>query len=399
MLSAVVAAALPVLYGIVFNKPWPARARIWWQCACACAETSGSIRWCLEDVSLPATRDLTNALPASANRLLVMLSGTHRGTSSSWSSLHKHLVKPLHADLMLVISATFHAAMARADKGASAQARSWLLDRARFVVPVPEYADWGEALDQMEWAALPEGAAARRQPTTWRARVAKLPCPWENNFGIVLNFSCVGSKKEVRDASLVGSGAIVATYRWAAKQFILKNGLLDRYDWFVFTRIETYMLCPMQLPAPLLVSGQSRRLVLVPHHQTYPAALTSPRNSMYDRFSLSSAESVIDYLTTMERIVTGELGQPSHAFYTKQPERVQRAALRASCVRVAAMPGTMFLSKAMGHQPGVNSDRSTWGHCNYVPTRWKPQLRHTGVCAKYLYELETANRSCALRAF
>ena len=78
------------------------------------------------------------------------------GPASTNTSLR---VAPLDADLMLVISARFLEQMERAPNvSVSGQARRWLLNIATYVVPVPEYDDWGDVLDLME-----------RHATRWRA--------------------------------------------------------------------------------------------------------------------------------------------------------------------------------------------------------------------------------------
>ena len=214
-------------------------------------------------------------------------------------------------------------------------------------------------------------------------------------WGAVRNLSCVGSDgRTTVDERAHGSGAIVGTYRWFAKRAILMRGLLTRYDWFVFTRTEVFMLCPLRLPMRLLAT--ERRVVLVPRTAESALPLWHPRTDVYDRFALCSADSVLPYLTTIERVVTGEASSAAHAFYTRQPERMQRAALRAACVRVVYMPRTVFLCKAAeGH--GMNRDISTWGNCDprRLPTRWRPLLQGFGVCSKYSDELAEANRTCA----
>ncbi len=221
----------------------------WIDCVCGCAGRMAPARcWASERVS--ADDAVVAAVDASTSRrrestgplgrLLVILAGSLRGSPSTWASLYRELIRPNRADTMLVLSATLlaelrshpHGGAARNESARArriAHARHWLLDRARHVVEVPEFADWGDALDLMHAQAQRDAGVARPSAPSWREHAAALPCPSDVSWGGVRNFRCraEGARATAERASF-SSGAIVATYRWYAKRAIIERRLLGR---------------------------------------------------------------------------------------------------------------------------------------------------------------------------
>jgi len=149
-------------------------------------------------IHVPSPFSVTRRL----NRTLVILNGSPRGGEKAWNSLYTQVLDMNHADLALAF-------------GESSNRNSSLYSRAKYTWEFPEYEDWGGALDQIG--------------TGWRR--------WANKSNIMGGVN--GTK---------GSGAIIMYVRWFVKEQLQREpGLLDQYDWFVYTRSDHYYLCPHDL--------------------------------------------------------------------------------------------------------------------------------------------------------
>nr|QBK86968.1 MAG: hypothetical protein LCMAC103_03100 [Marseillevirus LCMAC103] len=139
-------------------------------------------------------------------RVLVCVLGNLRGSPVAWNSLLEHVVAPNNADLALCYHNT-------GDGGE--EENTVLYKAAKYRWRVPEFSDWGVALD---------GVA--KGETAWRK---VLPMPgilWGGVF---------------RDgARLKGSGAIIYFFRHCLKGRLLAHKLHEAYDAFVITRADHF---------------------------------------------------------------------------------------------------------------------------------------------------------------
>ena len=80
----------------------------------------------------------------AAPRVLVILTGTARGGAATWRALHRNVLEPSGAALMLVVSQPWLRAMQNEPNHTASlrAARALLLDPATYVVGVPEFTSW-----------------------------------------------------------------------------------------------------------------------------------------------------------------------------------------------------------------------------------------------------------------
>ena len=158
----------------------------------------------------------------------------------------RNLLQPARADLMLVISQVWLDQM-QSNRSATFDAdRANLLNKAKFVVGVHEYDHWDEALDEMEREGRSAHVGEEALPS-WRIRLRALDCP---NRGEALGGLVAGPTVQCRDmlalrsgSRFQGSAAIVGFYRWRAKRALQERRLIERYDAFVYTRVDIFFLC------------------------------------------------------------------------------------------------------------------------------------------------------------
>jgi hypothetical protein len=194
-----------------------------------------------------------------SRRLLICVIGSIRGGPIAWKSLLDMVVQPLEAHLAILGRQTH-------------PDQSILFDRAQYTWDdVPEYDDWGEALDMF---ASPQ--------IQWRAFAAR-----NNRSGL-----WGGAKLSGGTRRLAGSGAII---------FVLRQYLLERlqfvsgqYKQVMLTRSDHFYACPHpRLPAGRIwvpsgedyVPTAQARLELgtalplrcvTERHVVFPAALAAP---------------------------------------------------------------------------------------------------------------------------
>ena len=306
---------------------------------------------------------------------------------------------------MIVMPAPFIERMREASKNGSSSSSAFraseereaarlLLRPARFVVAVPERADWASALDEMAAAAPDE--RGRRFGSEWRQRITQLPCPQAGVFGGVRE-EHVHCDEHARDArgsrrmAAQGSGAIIGTYRWYAKRELARRRLHAAFDYFVYTRPDYYLLCTLPLPLPLLRSygGRDANVAMVPQGEDWGPGLN-------DRLIVCTARSVDTCLTTIEAWV---LGARSHPFlWMLQNERLLRASLVAACVRLVRLPAAGLLAMSERYDGRHNGDFSRWSRCrvNATSPLHAPLARHR-LCAKYGERpLIAARKTCGM---
>ena len=238
------------------------------ECATTCAAVGLPRSRCFQgdDLSyLPRDAFISNATltaPYGAGaadrppRMLVILGGGRRGGPAAWGTVHTHILDRYTADLMVVLPQPFIEWMRHNHTSPSRVANQLLLKRAKHVVAVPEFDDWADVYDLME-ADMRSRTPSHKWPLPWRARL--------NQYG-----SCAPPKSGhcIRPPRL-DLGIIVSAYRWYAKRAVMDLQLSTAYEWFMYTRTDMYIYCPLQLP-PLALRSE-RRVMFVPQGEDYGA--------------------------------------------------------------------------------------------------------------------------------
>lgn len=272
-------------------------------------------------------------------RILVILWGSLRGSPESWSSLSSLLFDRLNTTLMLVLPEPLTVALERESAYSTRldAFRGLLWRRASHVVPVPEPSNWATELDRIT--------------PSWRGR--NITCPqtsWETNpLGGVSDVACrvsrcamCATRAAMRAACPMctnvtsldrwaGSAAIVGMYRWHAKRALLGRGLLD-FDWFLYARTDSMLLCALRLPSERFLAGQPKTaggVAIAPQGEDW--------GGLTDRMLVASRAAILPALTTLERWAVGNASLASNA------ETQLRMSLHAACVRVLRVPRTTFV--------------------------------------------------------
>lgn len=394
----------------------------------------------------------TSTATAPLGRVLLTVSGSLRGAPLSWHSLSTMLLHRLHlAALMLVVAEPMAVALAGAKRMGSNNASSpaaqfyeLVARHAIHLVSVPEYADYGDALDLMQRTSLDDGeakgTAAGSSIGSWRER--PIVCPFASYvaspLGGVLNATCVDALNHKQAAAVAaaspsrprqplkstGSAAIVGVYRWYAKRALIEYGLLDKYDWFIYTRTDLHFMCAPLFPRhgllqQALEETRSRGgVAIVPVGEDW--------DGLMERFIVASRGAILPALTTLEHWVHGR-----DKLARNSEEQLKRS-LRRACVRVLRVPRTSFVlqrtsTTLVGRRrktrrknfalPTFERVRSNWGSCMHaashvdvlafgMPNRWglRPlpvptELDQAGVCPKYAAAWWLANRTCSNQTF
>ena len=161
--------------------------------------------------------------------VLVILIGQGRGGEYAWKSLKKNVLEPLHADL-----ATYFTAESKSDMLQSMARYSWQL---------PEYDDWGVAMDKMS-------SECEVNPGQWR-KLCEIP-------GIML-----GGVNGCGDGGS-GSGGILLAFRHAVSQKLTELALWEKYKYFILTRADHVYLCTHPNP-----STMDQGSIWVPEGESY----------------------------------------------------------------------------------------------------------------------------------
>ena len=436
----------------------------------------------------------TSADARLGGRVLAIVSGSLRGAPVSWESLHTNLLANQRAALLLVIAEPMAMALQTAAAAAAARPVSGaagltsphatqsseypaalrtaeaaahfhqhLGRHALHIVSVPEYDDYGEALDLIARSRLSDGEAYDTASPTipWRERPVDCPGAWwvASPLGGVRNATClraasvqqqrqpqqpmppgqprsaVAHHAEREPLKSTGSAAIVGVYRWYAKRALLERGLLDAYDWFIYTRTDLHILCVPALPRGDVLqlalkearklqqrrgwqSGGNGGVAIVPDGEDW--------GGLMERLVVASGRAILPALTTLEHWVLGR------AKLAHNSETQLRWSLRRACVPVLRVPRTAFVvqrvaddgarrrrrqrgSRRADALPAFERARSNWGGCMHaashidvhafgMPVRWglRPvavpsEMAAAGVCPKYAAGWWLANRTCTAR--
>jgi hypothetical protein len=364
-------------------------------------------------------------------RVLVMLAGSLRGTEHSWTTIIERLILPHRATLMMILAEPLVQALPRNSKDVtdSAFRRAVLLfythlgRHARHMAIVPEFTDWADALD-----LISANGSSSRAVVPWRNRTIRCPrTHWEPSpLGGVYNLNCRQRQNTNRgwcsadcyepDSQMArvsgnvsalpssGSSAIVGVYRWFAKRMLLQQGLLPKFDWFVYTRTDAYYLCELWLPIRSILEAAMRAeepLAIVPVGEDW--------GGLSERFLVASRAAIVPALSTLEAWVAG------HAPLANNPELQLLLALRAACVRVLRVPRTAFVvqpARGRGrHRPTAASatferEQSNWGGCMHAPSaadtatfrlpaiRAPEMMMNLSLCPKYAAAWFLADTTC-----
>tara|TARA_Y100000389_G_scaffold41693_1_gene36401 strand:+ start:9665 stop:11401 length:1737 start_codon:yes stop_codon:yes gene_type:complete len=165
--------------------------------------------------SLPNIIHIDNSLKTVEETIkqpktLVVLHGNSRGSEVAWQSLYNRVLKPLNADLALVLP-----------KG---EEKNSLYERAKYIKLIDEYDDWGDCIDEI----LQEENMEPNIILNWRNILLK------NEYTGL--WGCV--KKD--NKKLTGSGAIGFCHRYYMRKLIIDNQLDKKYDRFIIGRTDTY---------------------------------------------------------------------------------------------------------------------------------------------------------------
>lgn len=293
---------------------------------------------------------------------LVCLIGNLRGGPEVWSTLIRHVLEPLPADLGILGEQTH-------------REQTVLYAAARFVWHnIPEHHDWGEALD-----------AFSGPPHEWRT------------FAALNNRSGLWGPAKLANRTLGGSGAII---------FVLRMYLLERlatvkhkYAQIMVTRSDHYYLCDH----PSLPVGS----VWVPRGEDYPP-FPSLRNQFKSSFSWQHciSERHVVFPSDLAVRVLAVLPWLLHARtlhtavdvsdgFWPNPECAIGSFWHAHGIRqrVRRYPRPMFTA----HRPRV--DNTSWGRrgvaaCAHVNKRVLRSAHSTSLQPKYCSEHAMAERGC-----
>ncbi len=259
----------------------------------------------------------------SLNRTLVILNGSPRGGEEAWNSMYIQVLDMNHADLALAF-------------GESSNKNSSLYSRAKYIWEFPEYEEWGTALDQIG--------------TGWRR--------WANISNIM------GGVKDTK-----GSGAIIMYIRWFVKRQLQREpGLLDQYDWFVYTRSDHYYLCPHDLQP----FKQDPHSLYVPRGEEWHGY--TDRHLVAPRALIIRALSIVD-----------DVAQNREILEDKNVESLIKRRWQGMNLSVVSFNRMMFTC-------AVTGDMTRWRRANIAVT--PTAIRALGIALKYPGEYYLAKRYC-----
>jgi hypothetical protein len=271
----------------------------------------------------------------SKNRTLVILLGDLRCGEKAWSTLYENVLDFLQADLALFTQPAPQLAYQSAS----------LLDRALHVEMLPDYTDWGDALDLMS--------------TGWRERVAAA------GFNSSTHNQLLGGVE-----NYAASGAIVHMYKWVAAVRI-QQLWMTHYDRFIVTRTDQFYHCPLNL------SAMDPAFVWVPEGEDY--------SGITDRFLIASSDKIVAALDTLSPFLKDPSKFSSdNSFYPAYTNceyffRIMLIYAGLWPHHVRRFPRVMFTCMAKG-------DRTRWAVMN--------KFVKEGVNLKYPTEYEISSRVC-----
>lgn len=137
---------------------------------------------------------------------LVIIMGLHRGGPIAWTSIFKHLIGPLNADLAVFTPVQYF--------------NSFLTSKAQYVWTFDEPKSWRQAL-----------------------RVAAQNCTdWETYLCDKTQRLCMASVQDCWDGSR-GSDGVQLAMRWMLSQKLIETQVHTKYEWFIITRSDLLFLC------------------------------------------------------------------------------------------------------------------------------------------------------------
>lgn len=289
-------------------------------------------------MAIPAFRygDVTRPPP----KVLVIAIGNVRGGSPAWESLRRHVLKPLQADLMLVVGVN-----------QTAPARCPLCEMARYRHLIPEPEDWSAHLD--EASASRDGVVKDWSP------LCQLRPQW------------LGKSRCQHPAAV----AALWSLRYQVKK-LLTPEILHKYDRYIVTRTDFLYVCDHPLPR------LDSRYIWTPFGQEW--------QGINDRHAVASRTTILPYLEIIEELLSSPL-----EWYTKLsaiprpwwgPENIMWEYFQLTgwsrIIRKFYHPAFLVA------EPGV--DQTLWR----VPGKPHPDIPHPGIHVKYEEELRLAQMAC-----
>ena len=235
---------------------------------------------------------------------MIILYGNSRGTEVAWESTYQRVMKPLKADLALVLP--------------FGEKKNSLYERAKYTKLFNEYDDWGDCIDMI---AKKENLEPIIQQN-WREILLKI-----EHTGL-----CGGVKKG--NTMLRGSGLIGFCHRYFIKEFIKEQQLHLNYERFIIARTDTYYAADH----PVL----DNRWNWIPEGEDYMG--------ICDRHLIVNAESVLKALD----VLVWSLKQK--CTFLGNPEMVEKLYWTSIKLKIQRFPRTIFLVKS-------KSDQTRWSEC------------------------------------
>ncbi len=218
---------------------------------------------------------------AEANKVLVIITGSVRGSDLAHKSLELHLLKPYNADLFLCT-------------GESDDHSPYIYQLATYLHEYPLSENWRTTTDTISQHLFGH--------TLWRNYSAEL-----------LGEGLLGCYDAQDHWTGSGSGLLVLASRYYAWQWLGQSGILDHYDAFVVSRSDYYYLADHPDIARLLSSKSHIAIPFI--HEDF--AGICDRHAVLDRLGLEA------YLTALKPFLEFH---PENGPYTND-EQVLHAAL------------------------------------------------------------------------
>jgi hypothetical protein len=286
--------------------------------------------------SIDATR---SRRVADGERVLVCMLASTRASELTFTSIKRHVLDELNADLALAILT---------DETYDPSNPFWRLAKYRWTSRTR--ADYGEAYDEVQqWLCRKYNVA----PPDWRVLLGV--------DGIWLG----GIKSPTPRASV---SSILPYCRWLLLRHLQEEGVLDRYDRFVITRSDFYWLSPHP-PLSIL----DRNFMWVPDGENW--------DGVNDRHLVVSRTHVIDCLNLIEDIVLhpADLYQEmrDRSQWNNEQFLAHHLGRKGLLERVRTFPYVMYTARSK------HDNKPTWSYGRYEPA--------VGHYVKYQYEYQMAS--------
>lgn len=237
-------------------------------------------------------------------KTLIILYGNSRGTEVAWESMYQRVMKPLKADLALVLP--------------FGEEKNSLYQRAKYTQLFNEYDDWGDCIDMI---AKKENLDPVIQQN-WRDILLK------NEYSGL----CGGVKKG--NTMLHGSGLIGFCHRYFIKEFIKEQQLHLNYERFIIARTDTYYAADHP--------DLDNRWNWIPEGEDYMG--------ICDRHLIVNSESVLKALDVLVWCLKQK------CTFLGNPEMVEKLYWTSIKLKIQRFPRTIFLVKS-------KSDQTRWSEC------------------------------------